>query len=204
MRRKVLKEKIPIEISARHIHLSQKDLEALFGKRYKLKKLRNLFQPGEFAAEEILEVRGDSGKSLNFRILGPVRKETQVELSKTDAILLGIKPPVRDSGDLKGTPGAVLVGPKGKIKIRRGVINNWRHIHADFKKAEKLGLKDKMSVSVEVNGLCGVTFHNVKVRLGKKSRFCLHLDTDEGNAANIQGKGEGEIVEMHFKKVADE
>jgi propanediol utilization protein len=194
MKEKTIKKKVPIEVSARHVHLCQRDLEKLFGKGYKLKKMKNLFQPGEFAAREVLEVRSSSGESLNFRVLGPCRKETQIELSKTDAILLKITAPIRDSGNLKGTPGATLVGPKGKIKIRRGVINNWRHIHSDFKKAEKLGLKDKMSVSVKVNGLCALTFHNVKVRLGKKSRFCLHLDTDEGNAANIIGKGKGEII----------
>jgi len=189
-----MKEKIPIEVSARHIHLCQKDLEALFGKRYKLKKLRNLFQPGEFAAKEVLEVKGNSEKSLNFRVIGPVRKETQVELSKTDAILLGIKPPVRESGNLKGTPGVTLIGPQGRIKIKQGVINNWRHIHCNLKKAKELGLKDKMLVSIKVNGLCAVTFHNIKVRVKKKSFLSLHLDTDEGNAANIQTRGEGEII----------
>jgi len=200
MRRKIIeisngvKEKIPIEVSARHIHLCQKDLGVLFGKRYKLKKLKNLFQPGQFAAKEIIEVKGNSEKSLNFRVIGPVREETQIELSKTDAILLGINPPIRESGDIKGTPGATLIGPKGRIKIKQGVINNWRHIHCNLKEAKAFGLKDKMLVSIKVNGLCSVTFHNVKVRVEKKSRFCLHLDTDEGNAANIKTKGEGEII----------
>jgi len=194
MKEKILKKKIPIEVSARHIHLCQKDLEALFGKGYRLKKVRNLFQPGEFAAKEILEVKGNSEKSLNFRVIGPVRKETQIELSKTDAILLGINPPIRGSGDLKGTPSAVLIGSKAKIKLKQGVINNWRHIHCNFKEAKKIGLKDKMLVSIRVNGLCALTFHNVKVRVKKRSRLCLHLDTDEGNAANIKTKGSGEIL----------
>ncbi len=189
-----MKEKIPIEVSARHVHLCQKDLEALFGKGYKLKKLRNLYQPGEFAAEEILEVRGNSGKSLNFRVIGPVRKKTQIEISKTDAILLGTKSLIRDSGNLEGTPGAVLTGPKGEIKLKQGVVNSWRHIHCSLQEAEKLGLKDKMLVSVRVNGLCALTFHNIKVRVQEKSRLCLHLDTDEGNAANIQIKGSGIII----------
>ncbi len=192
---KILKKEIPIEVSARHIHLCQKDLEALFGKGYRLKKLKNLFQPGEFAAKEILEVKSNSEKSLNFRVLGPLRKKTQIELSKTDAILLGINPPVRDSDDLKDTPSVILIGPKGKIKPKQGgVINNWRHLHCNFKEAEKFGLKDKKLVSVKINGLCALTFHNVKVRVGKKTRLCLHLDTDEGNAANIKIKGRGEII----------
>lgn len=191
MKRKI---KIPIEISARHIHLCQKDLEKLFGKRYRLKKLRDLFQPGDFAAEEILEIKTGSGKSLNLRVVGPIRDQTQVELAKTDAILLGMNPPIRDSGDLEGTPGAALIGPKGRIKLRCGVINVWRHIHCNFEEAKKLDLKDKMLVSVKVNGLGSITFHNVRVRVEKESRLCLHLDTDEGNAANIIKKGEGMII----------
>jgi len=195
MKEKILKKKIPIEVSARHVHLCQKDLAALFGQGYKLKKLKNLFQPGEFATKEILEVKGNSEKSLNFRVIGPLRKETQVELSKTDAILLGINPPVRVSGDLKNTPAVVLIGPRAKIRLKqRGVINSWRHVHCNFKEAEKLGLKDKMLISVRINGLCALTFHNVKVRVGKRARLCLHLDTDEGNAANIKTRGSGEII----------
>jgi len=189
-----MKKKIPIEVSARHIHICQKDLEVLFGKGYKLKKLRDLFQPGDFAAKEILEVKTSSEKSLNLRIVGPVRERTQIELSKTDAILLGINAPIRNSDDVKGTPGATLIGPKGNIKIKQGVINAWRHIHCNLKEAKELGLKDKMLVSVKVTGRGSITFHNVLVRVEEKSLICLHLDTDEGNAANITGKGEGEIL----------
>ena len=189
-----MKEKVIIEVSAMHIHLCQKDLELLFGKGYKLKKLRDLSQPGDFAAKEILEVKANSEKSLNLRIVGPVREETQIELSKTDTILLGVNPPIRNSDDIKGTPGAILIGPKGKIRLKQGIINAWRHIHCNFKEAKKFGLKDKMLVSVKVNGIRSITFHNVIVRVGEKSRLRLHLDTDEGNAANINGKGEGEIL----------
>ncbi len=189
-----MKEKITIEVSARHIHLAQKDLEVLFGKGYKLKKLKNLFQPDEFAAEETVEANGDSGKSLNFRVIIPLRKETQIELSKTDAIILGINPPVRESGDLSQTPGVTLTGPIGKIKLEKGVINAWRHIHCNPKEAKRLGLKENKLISVRVGGICAVTFHNVKVRVEKNSRLCIHLDTDEGNAANILSKGTGEII----------
>ncbi|PIS17356.1 MAG: propanediol utilization protein [Candidatus Nealsonbacteria bacterium CG09_land_8_20_14_0_10_42_14] len=194
MKEENLKKEIPIEVSARHIHLCQKDMEALFGKGYKLKKLRDLFQPGDFAVKEILEIKTNSGKSLNLRVVGPIRKETQIELSKTDAILLGMNPPIRDSEDLKGTPGAILIGPKGKIRLKQGIINAWRHIHCNFKEAKKFGLKNKTLISVKVNGLGSITFHNVKVRVEKKSRLCLHLDTDEGNAANIVKKGKGIIL----------
>jgi len=194
MKEKVLKKVTPIEVSARHAHLCPKDLEALFGKGCKLKKLKDLYQPGEFAAEEIIKVKGRSGKSLNFRVLGPIREKSQLEISKTDGILLGIKSLIRDSGDHKGTPGAILIGPDGKIKLKQGVINSWRHIHCNLQEAKELGLKNRTLVSVRVNGLCAVTFHNVKVRVEKNSRLCLHLDTDEGNAANIQAKGNGEII----------
>jgi len=189
-----MKEKIPIEVSARHIHLCRKDLETLFGKGYKLKKMKDLFQPGDFAVKEILEVKTNPGKILNLRIVGPVRKKTQIELSKTDAILLGINPPIRDSDDLRGTPGATLTGPKGEIKLNQGVINAWRHIHCNPREAEKFGLKNRTLVSVKVSGIGSITFHNVRVRMKKKSRLCLHLDTDEGNAANISKKGKGMIL----------
>ena len=189
-----MKKRIPIEVSARHIHLSQKDLEALFGKDYQLKKLRELTQSGDFAAEETLDVRVDSKKLSNVRIVGPVRKKTQVELSHTDDIFLGIEAIVRISGDIRGTPGAVLIGPEKKIKIREGIINTWRHIHCSPKEAKKLGLENGMSVSVKTKGKCSITFHNVKVQVGMNSRLCIHLDTDEGNAACIIKKGGGYLV----------
>ena len=193
MKSKILKENIPIEVSARHIHISKKDLEALFGKGYKLKKLRNLSQPGEFAATETLDIQVGSKKLKDLRIVGPLRRETLIELSQTDAFVLGLKPPIREMDDLKGTPGAALIGPKGEIKIKKGIINNWRHIHCNSKEAKKLGLKDGMLVSVKTKGRASVTFHNVKVEIEKKYRFCMHIDTDEGNTAGIDRRGEGEI-----------
>lgn len=187
-------KRIPIEVSARHIHLSQNDLEVLFGKDYQLKKLRNLTQPGEFAAKETLDVQVNSKKISNVRIVGPVRKKTQVELSHTDAIFLGVNPIVRDSGDIEGTPGVVLIGPKKKIKIKKGVINTWRHIHCSPKQAKELGVKHGILVSVETRGICSLIFHNVKVFIGVNSQLSMHLDTDEGNAACIVKKGEGYLV----------
>ena len=187
-------KKIPIEVSARHIHLSQKDLEALFGKGYKLKKLKQLSQPNDFAARETLDIQAGFKKIKNIRIVGPTRKETQVELSRTDAIYLKLNPPIRLSGNLKGTPGIILIGPKRKIKIRRGVIIPWRHIHCSIKEAEKLGLKEGMIVSVRVKGKRSLTFCNVKIRVGENYKLCMHVDTDEGNAAGIIKKGTGIIT----------
>jgi len=190
--------KIPIEISARHIHLSRKDLEALFGKNYQLKKLRELSQLGEFAAKEKIDIQNNlepnARKISNVRILGPIRNQTQVELSHTDAIFLKVKSAVRKSGDIKGTPGVVLVGPKGKIKIKEGVISAWRHIHCNLKEAQKLGLKNRMLVSVKTMGIRSITFHKVRVKVKPNYRLYMHIDTDEGNAAGIIKKGRGYLI----------
>ena len=190
--------KIPIEISARHIHLSQKDLEALFGKGYQLKKLRELSQIGEFAAEERIDIQNslepNARKISNVRILGPVRNQTQVELSRTDAIFLKVKPVVKESGDIKGTPGIILIGPLGKIKIKEGVINAWRHIHCSPKESQELGLKNKMLVSVKTTGIRSITFHKVIVQVKPNYRLYMHLDTDEGNASSIVKKGIGYLI----------
>ena len=189
-------KKIPIEVSARHVHLSQKDLEALFGKGYKLKKLKQLSQPNDFAAKETLDIQAGLKKIKNIRIVGPTRKETQVELSRTDAIYLKLNPPIRISGNLKGTPGIILIGPKRRIKIRRGVIIPWRHIHCSTEEAEKLGLKEGMIVSEKVEGRRSLTFYNVKIRVGENYKLCMHVDTDEGNAAGIIKKGKGIIKNL--------
>ncbi len=186
--------KVPIEVSARHIHLSKRDLEKLFGKGYKLTRLKGLSQLGDFAAKETVDIEAGSRKISNIRIIGPARKETQAELSKTDAILLGMALPVRNSGDIKKSPGAVIAGPKNKLALKCGIINTWRHIHCGFKEAKKFGFKNNMPVSVKTFGNLAVTFHNVKIRIKKNYKFCLHLDTDEGNAAGITRTGEGEII----------
>jgi len=193
-----MKNKIIIEISARHIHLCQKDLESIFGKGYELKKLKHLSLTGEFAAKETLGIQIGKRILSGVRIIGPIRKETQVELSHTDAVLLRIHAPVRKSGDIRNTPGAVLIGPKKKIKIRHGLINAWRHIHCNPKEAQKLGFKNGMLVSVKTNGICSITFHNVRVEVGESYNLCMHLDTDEGNAACILKNGKGTIVKNNF------
>jgi len=186
--------KVPIEISARHIHLSKKDLEVLFGKGYRLKKLRELSQPLQFAAKETLDIKNGLKKISNVRIVGPCRPKTQVELSLTDAFNLGMRPPIRRSGDLKGSLGISLIGPKGELKIKEGVICPWRHIHTDPETAKKIGLKDRRMVSLKIRGKRSLVFHQVQVRVSKKYRLCVHLDTDEGNSANIKKRGVGEII----------
>lgn len=185
---------ILIEVSARHIHLSENDLEKLFGKGYKLKKARNLYQQSDFLAEEKLGIRAGDRIIPNIAVVGPARDRTQVELSHTDIIFLRLKPIVRDSGDIKGTPGAILIGPKGEIKIKQGVINTWRHIHCGSKEAKKLGLKNNQFVSVKISGKCSITFHNVRIKVGENYRLCMHLDTDEGNACGIIKKGTGILL----------
>lgn len=187
-------QKIPIEVSARHIHLSKKDLEKLFGKGYKLKKLKGLTQPSDFLAKEKLVVENRGRRIKNVAIVGPVRQKTQVELSHTDLIFLRLEPIVRDSGDIRGTPGATLRGPAGKINLKEGIINTWRHIHLSPKEAKKLGLKNNQLISVKTSGKCSITFHNVRIKIGENYRLCLHLDTDEGNAAGIVKKGFGIII----------
>lgn len=186
--------KVPIEVSARHIHLSKRGLQTLFGKGYKLKKVKNLSQPGGFAAEETVDIEINSRKIEKVRVLGPARGETQLELSKTDGIILGIALPLKDSGDIKGTPGFIVSGPKNKITVKQGAINTQRHIHCSPEEAKKFGLKDGRLVSVKTFGNLSITFHNVKVRVEKGYKLRLHLDTDEGNAAGIVRKGEGEII----------
>jgi len=187
-----MSKKVPIEISARHIHLSQEDLEVLFGKGYQLKKLGDLGQK-QFAAKETLDIQTGAKKISNVRIVGPLREKTQVELSQTDAIKLGINLPIRTSGNLRDSAGITLISSKRKIKLKSGVIIARRHIHCNPKEAELLRFKDGDLVSVDVKGKRGLTFHNVKVRIAKDWQLCLHLDTDEGNAAGITKKGWGTI-----------
>ncbi|PIQ92293.1 MAG: propanediol utilization protein [Parcubacteria group bacterium CG11_big_fil_rev_8_21_14_0_20_39_14] len=178
---------VPIEVSARHVHLSKKDLEALFGFGYKLKKMRNLSQPGFFAAKEVIGIERGNQKIADVRILGPLRKRTQIELSLTDVVNLGIKNPTRN-------PGITIIGPKGKMNIKKGAIVAWRHIHLGPEEARKLGLKNGGSVSIKTKGKRALIFNNVLVRIDKNFKKSVHLDTDEGNAAGITKKGKGTLV----------
>ncbi|MEK7503858.1 MAG: phosphate propanoyltransferase [Patescibacteria group bacterium] len=186
--------KIPVEVSARHIHLSQEDLEALFGKGYCLTQIRALTQSDEFAAQETVTVRFKDKEISQVRVISPTRKQTQLEISLTDSYNLGVPAIIRPSGDLKGTPGILLIGPKGEVTLKEGVIIAWRHLHVSSKEAEKLGITDKKMVSVKIKGTRSLIFHNIKARIGENYQLALNLDTDEGNAAGITGKTFGELI----------
>jgi len=189
------KEKIivPVEISARHVHLTQKHFEKLFGKK-KPTFLRKLSQ-SQFAAKETVDLVFKDRVIKNVRIVYPFRKKTQVELSLTDAIYLKIKPVFRLSGDLKNTPGIKIIGLKGEINLKEGVIVPLRHLHLSPEEAKKLNLKNKEKIKIRILGKRALIFENVIVRVKKGFNLALHLDTDEGNAAGIPKKGKGILID---------
>ena len=176
-----------VETSARHIHLSQADLETLFGAGYELTPKKDLSQPGQFACEERVTVVGPKKELAGVSILGPVRPETQVELSLTDARSIGLSAPVRESGDVAGSSGCKLVGPKGEVELAQGVIAAKRHIHMTPEDAEVFGVKDTQVVQVRVPSSIGRTtiFDDVVVRVSPKYALAMHIDTDESNAAGV-------------------
>lgn len=176
---------VPVRISGRHIHLCQRDLELLFGPDYQLRKFKDLDQPGQFAAMETVTVVGPKGVIEGVRIIGPVRGKTQVEVSGTDGYHLGMDPPVRDSGDLEGTPGIALVGPFGATTLKEGVILAATHIHMNNEDAARLDLKDGDRVQVMVDGQRDLIFNEVLIRAGSSFVTEMHVDTDEANAAVI-------------------
>ena len=185
-----------VEISARHVHVSQADLETLFGKGYELTVKKMLSQPGQFACEERVKVIGTKGEFPSVSILGPVRPETQVELSLTDARSIGVTAPVRESGDLEGSGSCKLVGPAGEVEIGKGVIAAKRHIHATTKDAEELGLENGEIVSVAIPTSNGrnLTFGDVVVRVSDSYALAMHIDTDEANAAGMAPNTIGTII----------
>lgn len=190
------KTQIPVGISARHIHISQEHLNVLYGEGYQLQIHKELAQPGQYAAKETVDLVTEKGTFKNVRILGPVRKQTQVELALTDAIKLGLNTPVRDSGDHTGTPGLTLVGPKGSVKLESGVIAACRHIHMPPAVADELGVKDKQFVKVRMGSddRC-LIFDKVLVRVHETFLLEMHIDTDEGNACQSKSGEKAEIVE---------
>ena len=176
-----------VEISARHVHLSKEDLEVLFGEGYELTVKKMLSQPGQYACEERVRVVGTKGEFPAVSILGPTRKETQIELSLTDARSIGVAAPVRESGDLEGSGACKLVGPAGEIELAQGVVAAKRHIHATTKDAEELGIENGQIVSVEIPTSNGrnLTFGDVVVRVSDSYALAMHIDTDEANAAGM-------------------
>lgn len=191
-----MSNQVLVEISARHVHVSQEDLEVLFGKGYELTVKKMLSQPGQFACEERVKVIGAKGEFPAVSILGPVRKETQVELSLTDARSIGVVAPVRESGDLEGTGTCKLVGPAGEVEIAKGVIAAKRHIHATTKDAEEMGLENGEIVSVEIPTSNGrnLTFGDVVVRVSDSYALAMHIDTDEANAAGMAPNTMGTVI----------
>ncbi len=184
-----------VETSARHVHVSQEDLETLFGMGYELTKKKDLSQPGQYACEERVTVVGPKKEMAGVSILGPVRPASQVEISLTDARSLGIAAPVRESGDVAGSGACKLVGPAGEVELKEGVIAAKRHIHATPEDAEKLGVADKeiVSVKIDTDGR-SLVFGDVVVRVSPKFALAMHIDTDESNAAGCGREVYGEIV----------
>mgnify|MGYP001251394042 CR=1 FL=1 len=177
---------IPVEISARHIHLCREHVEALFGAGHQLTHHADLSQPGQFACKEQLTIVGPKGRIERVRILGPERKATQVEIAMTEQFKLGIFPPIRESGDIEGSPGCTLEGPAGSIEIEKGVICALRHIHMTPAHALHYGVRDKDNLRVRVEGEREVVFGDVRVRVDPSFALAMHIDTDEGNAANLR------------------
>ena len=187
------KRYVPAAASNRHIHVSQQDLEALFGRGYALSPERALSQPGQFAAKETVSIVGPKGRIDQVRVLGPARGKTQVEILLADAFKLGISPVVRISGDIEGTPGAVIIGPAGSVEISFGVIVAMRHVHISPEQAVWLGLQNGDRVSIRKDGARALVLENVPVRCGEGHDLELHLDLEEANAGGIKG---GELLEI--------
>ncbi|MBN2580517.1 MAG: phosphate propanoyltransferase [Pirellulales bacterium] len=187
-----------VSVSARHVHLTDEHVETLFGAGHRLTVAKDLYQTGHFAAEETLMLVGPRRRMLpTVRILGPTRPETQVELAFTDGISLGIDLPVRLSGDVRGTPGCVLVGPQGVVELKYGVIRAARHVHLAPDNAEFYGVVtgDHMALRVTSCG-CSTVFENLIARVGKGIKLEVHLDTDEGNACDIDHAEKVELIKL--------
>lgn len=193
-----MKDKILVETSARHVHVSEEHLRILFGEDVKLTVKKELSQPGQFAAEEKVTLVGPRRSQPNVSILGPCRGRTQVEISATDARALGIPAVIRESGDIVGTPGCKIVGPKGEVEISEGVIVAKRHIHLNLQEAEEYGLKDRETVMVKIDTPeRSLVFDDVVVRVRKDFSAAMHIDTDEANAGNIGPETYGTIIKKH-------
>ncbi len=190
--------KIPVGISGRHLHLSQEHLEILFGKGYQLTKLKDLSQPGQYACEEKVDVYSPAGKlQAGVRILGPVRSQTQVEISRSDAIRGKFVAPVRSSGSVKGSGAARLAGPKGEVEITEGVIIADRHIHFSVEEAKEFGVQDREVVSIYVEGEKSGILGNVLCRVSPKFLLDCHLDTDDGAAFGLSNGDQVTLVKQY-------
>lgn len=184
-----------VNVSARHCHLTQEAVETLFGPGHKLTVYKDLYQPGQFAAKETVTLIGPRSRIIsNLRILGPCRKNCQVELSYTDAVSLGFDIPAKLSGDIKGTPGCMLMGPAGFFEMEEGVIRALRHAHLGEDDAAFYGVKDGDMMRLKIHGVCGLTLDNMLVRVTKGFKLEVHVDTDEGNACHLNSKSICELL----------
>jgi len=184
-----------VNVSARHVHVTPEDLEALFGPGTKLTKLKDLYQDGEFASEQQVNLIGPRNRMIpGIRILGPTRNYTQVELSYTDGIYMGIDLPLRISGNHEGTPGCVLVGPHGSVTLRQGVIRAERHVHMGPADLAHFGVKDGDQMKLKIDGPCGVVLDKLRVREHPKVKLEVHIDTDEGNACHLSSATHMELI----------
>lgn len=183
---------VPLEASGRHVHLTDAQAQALFG--HGLTPSRPLSQPGQYLCQERLTVKGPKGELKNVAVLGPARKEAQVEVSLTDARTLGLMPPVRQSGDVTGSPGAVLVGPQGTVTLPQGVIAAQRHIHLTPETAQRFGVRDKQTVKLQTYTARPVLWQDVTVRVRPDFAPAVHLDVDEANACGMVPGDLGRIV----------
>jgi len=189
--------KVEVGVSNKHVHLCDADLAALFGAGHGLTLKKSLKQPGQCGSEELVDIVGPRGTLKNIRVLGPTRKESQVELAQTDARTIGLSLPVRESGVLDGSPGVKLIGPKGEIELPKGAIIALRHVHLSPSQAEEAGVKDKDWVIVKTFGSRPLIFEDVLIRSGDAHLREFHVDTDEGNAAGIKND---DLVEIIGKK----
>ncbi len=187
-------DKILVETSARHVHLTKEQVKTLFGEDHELTVKKYLSQPGQFACEEKVVVKGPRGE-MKMSVLGPERSAAQVEVSLTDARALGVEAMIRESGDIEGTNGVTLVGPNGEVNLEKGVIAAKRHIHMTPADAEKYGVSngDIVSVKIDSNGR-SLVFGDTVIRVSEKFALAMHIDTDESNAAGLKGNAEGEII----------
>lgn len=184
-----------VNVSARHVHVSQADVEVLFGPGSKLTKLKDLYQQGEFASEQTVNILGPRNRMIsNVRILGPTRSYTQVELSYTDGIYMGLELPLRISGNHEGSPGCVLVGPAGALTLRQGVIRAERHVHMHPDDAAHYGVSDGQQMKLKIDGPCGLIFERLRVRMDKRVKLEIHIDTDEGNACDLSTATRIELI----------
>ena len=186
-----------VNVSARHMHVTDSDLEILFGPGAKLTKLKDLYQEGEFASEQVVNLIGPKNRLMpGVRILGPSRKFTQIELSYTDGVFMGIDLPLRVSGDIKGSAGIVAVGPHGALTLKEGVIRAARHVHMSEADLAHFGVKDGDDMRLKIAGPCGVTFDHLRVRYHPKVKLEVHIDTDEGNACHMASATRMELLKQ--------